>query len=45
MKAKTLIELNLARDIKANKKSFYWYISDKRKSKENVLKTFFTQRV
>ncbi|GAB0175629.1 hypothetical protein GRJ2_000028100 [Grus japonensis] len=35
-KAKFLIELNLARDIKGNKKSFYRYISDKRKTRENV---------
>ncbi|GAB0186361.1 hypothetical protein GRJ2_001101400 [Grus japonensis] len=35
-KAKALIELNLARDIKDNKKSFYRYASDKRKTRENV---------
>ncbi|KFV00164.1 hypothetical protein N340_13736, partial [Tauraco erythrolophus] len=35
-KTKAQIELNLARDIKGNKKSFYRYISDKRKTKENV---------
>ncbi|GAB0191906.1 mitochondrial enolase superfamily member 1 [Grus japonensis] len=35
-KAKALIELNLARDIKGNKKSFYRYVSDKRKTRENV---------
>ena len=35
-KAKALIELNLARDIKGNKKSFYRYIGDKRKTRENV---------
>jgi len=35
-KAKGLIQLNLARDIKGNKKSFYRYISDKRKASENV---------
>ncbi|GAB0183519.1 mitochondrial enolase superfamily member 1 [Grus japonensis] len=35
-KTKTLIELNLARDVKGNKKSFYRYISDKRKTRENV---------
>ncbi|GAB0179086.1 mitochondrial enolase superfamily member 1 [Grus japonensis] len=35
-KAKVLIELNLARDVKDNKKSFYRYISDKRKTGENV---------
>ncbi|GAB0176249.1 mitochondrial enolase superfamily member 1 [Grus japonensis] len=35
-KAKALMELNLARDVKGNKKSFYRYISDKRKRRENV---------
>ncbi|KFV04324.1 hypothetical protein N340_00281, partial [Tauraco erythrolophus] len=35
-KAKTLIELNLARDIKGNKKSFYRYIGDERRTRENV---------
>ena len=35
-KAKALIELNLARDVKGNKKSFYRYISDKRKASENM---------
>ena len=35
-KAKALIELNLARDVKGNKKNFYRYISDKRKTRENV---------
>ncbi|GAB0183571.1 mitochondrial enolase superfamily member 1 [Grus japonensis] len=35
-KAKALIELNLARDIKDNKKSFYRYVSDKRKTRENA---------
>ncbi|GAB0186661.1 mitochondrial enolase superfamily member 1 [Grus japonensis] len=35
-KAKALIDLNLARDVKGNKKSFYRYISDKRKMRENV---------
>ncbi|GAB0183447.1 mitochondrial enolase superfamily member 1 [Grus japonensis] len=35
-KAKALIELNLARDIKDNKKSFYRYVSVKRKTRENV---------
>ncbi|GAB0180427.1 hypothetical protein GRJ2_000508000 [Grus japonensis] len=35
-KAKGLIELNLDRDIKGNKKSFYRYVSDKRKTRENV---------
>ena len=31
-KDKALIELNLARDVKGNKKSFYGYRSDKRKT-------------
>ncbi|KGL89856.1 hypothetical protein N301_01578, partial [Charadrius vociferus] len=35
-KAKAQIELNLARDVKGNKKSFYIYASDKRKTRENV---------
>ncbi|KGL87978.1 hypothetical protein N301_00234, partial [Charadrius vociferus] len=35
-KAKAQIELNLARDVKGYKKSFYVYISDKRKTRENV---------
>ncbi|GAB0209965.1 mitochondrial enolase superfamily member 1 [Grus japonensis] len=35
-KAKALTELNLARDVKNNKKSFYAYVSDKRKMRENV---------
>ncbi|GAB0207839.1 mitochondrial enolase superfamily member 1 [Grus japonensis] len=35
-KAKALIELNLARDAKDNKKSFYRYVSEKRKTRENV---------
>ncbi|GAB0188257.1 mitochondrial enolase superfamily member 1 [Grus japonensis] len=35
-KAKALIELNLARDVKDNKKSFYRYVSDKRTTRENV---------
>ncbi|GAB0179621.1 mitochondrial enolase superfamily member 1 [Grus japonensis] len=35
-KAKALIELNLARAVKGNKKSFYRHISDKRKTRENV---------
>jgi len=35
-KTKALIELNLARDINGNKKSFYRYTSDKRKTRENV---------
>ncbi|KFV01476.1 hypothetical protein N340_10208, partial [Tauraco erythrolophus] len=35
-KAKALIELNLARDIKGNKKGFYRYVNDKKRSRENV---------
>ncbi|GAB0180229.1 mitochondrial enolase superfamily member 1 [Grus japonensis] len=35
-KAKALIELNLARDVKDNKKSFYRYVSDKKRMRENV---------
>ncbi|GAB0209752.1 hypothetical protein GRJ2_003440900 [Grus japonensis] len=35
-KAKALIELKLARDVKDNKKSFYRYVSDKRRTRENV---------
>ncbi|GAB0190611.1 mitochondrial enolase superfamily member 1 [Grus japonensis] len=35
-KAKALTELNLARDIKGNKKSFYRYVSDKMRTRENV---------
>ncbi|KFV19046.1 hypothetical protein N340_08358, partial [Tauraco erythrolophus] len=35
-KAKALIQFNLARDIKGNKKSFYRYVSDKRRIRENV---------
>ncbi|GAB0206940.1 mitochondrial enolase superfamily member 1 [Grus japonensis] len=35
-KAKALIEISLARDIKGNKKSFYRYVSDKRRMRENV---------
>ncbi|KFV05198.1 hypothetical protein N340_02153, partial [Tauraco erythrolophus] len=35
-KSKALIELNLARDIEGNKKNFYRYVSDKRRSRENV---------
>jgi len=31
-----MTEINLARDIKGNKKSFYRYIGDKRKAKDNV---------
>ncbi|GAB0189119.1 mitochondrial enolase superfamily member 1 [Grus japonensis] len=35
-KAKALEELNLDRDVKENKKSFYTYVSDKRRMRENV---------
>ncbi|GAB0210078.1 mitochondrial enolase superfamily member 1 [Grus japonensis] len=35
-KAKTLIEISLSRDVKDNKKSFYRYVSDKRKMREHV---------
>ncbi|GAB0185045.1 mitochondrial enolase superfamily member 1 [Grus japonensis] len=35
-KVKALIEINLSRDVKGSKKSFYRYVSDKRKSRENV---------
>ncbi|GAB0182218.1 hypothetical protein GRJ2_000687100 [Grus japonensis] len=35
-KAKTHLELNLARDVKDNKKGFFKYISSKRKTRENV---------
>ncbi|GAB0203750.1 hypothetical protein GRJ2_002840600 [Grus japonensis] len=35
-KAKAQIELNLARDVKDKKKSFYRYVSDKRRTRENV---------
>ncbi|GAB0206858.1 mitochondrial enolase superfamily member 1 [Grus japonensis] len=35
-KAKALIEFSLARDVKGNKKSFYRYVSGKRKTRENV---------
>ncbi|KFQ04942.1 hypothetical protein N329_07333, partial [Haliaeetus albicilla] len=34
--AEALIELNLARAVKGNKKSFYRYVSDRRKTSENV---------
>lgn len=34
-KAKAHLELNLARDVKGNKKGFYSYIDDKKKSREN----------
>ncbi|KAK4826209.1 hypothetical protein QYF61_006153 [Mycteria americana] len=36
-KAKALIQLNLARDSKGNKESFYRYIGGKRKTRENVV--------
>ncbi|GAB0203064.1 mitochondrial enolase superfamily member 1 [Grus japonensis] len=35
-KAKALIEISLARDVKDKKKSFYRYVSDKRRTRENV---------
>ena len=35
-KAKAYLELKLARDVKNNKKSFFNYISSKRKTRENV---------
>ncbi|KAK4829028.1 hypothetical protein QYF61_001803 [Mycteria americana] len=35
-KAKAQMELNLARDNKDNKKGFYKYVGDKRKTRENV---------
>jgi len=35
-KSKALIELNLARDVKSNKKSFSRYVSDTRKAREKV---------
>ncbi|GAB0177815.1 mitochondrial enolase superfamily member 1 [Grus japonensis] len=35
-KAKALIEISLARDVRDNKKSFYRYVSDKRRTRENV---------
>ncbi|GAB0184683.1 mitochondrial enolase superfamily member 1 [Grus japonensis] len=36
MSIKALIEINLARDVKDNKKSFYRYVSGKRRTRENV---------
>lgn len=36
-KAKAHLQLNLEREIKDNKKSFFKYINSKRKSKENVV--------
>ncbi|GAB0203586.1 mitochondrial enolase superfamily member 1 [Grus japonensis] len=35
-KAKALIEISLAREVKDNKKSFYRYVSDKRRMRENM---------
>ncbi|GAB0186313.1 mitochondrial enolase superfamily member 1 [Grus japonensis] len=35
-KAKALTEISLARDVKDNRKSFYRYVSDKRRMRENV---------
>jgi len=35
-KAKAHLELNLARDVKNNKKGFFNYISSKRKTRDNV---------
>ncbi|GAB0175696.1 mitochondrial enolase superfamily member 1 [Grus japonensis] len=35
-RAKALIEISLARYVKDNKKSFYRYVSDKRRTRENV---------
>ncbi|GAB0188274.1 mitochondrial enolase superfamily member 1 [Grus japonensis] len=35
-KAKALIEISLAREVKDKKKSFYRYVSDKRRTRENV---------
>ncbi|GAB0207770.1 mitochondrial enolase superfamily member 1 [Grus japonensis] len=35
-KAKALTEISLARDVKDNKKSFYRYVRDKRRTRENV---------
>ena len=34
-KAKAWLELNLARDAKNNKNSFYWYVNQKRRAKES----------
>ncbi|KFQ55458.1 hypothetical protein N334_10646, partial [Pelecanus crispus] len=36
-KAKARLELNVARDVKNNKKGFYRYVNQKRKAKENIL--------
>ncbi|GAB0184878.1 mitochondrial enolase superfamily member 1 [Grus japonensis] len=35
-KARALTEISLARDVKDNNKSFYRYVSDKRRTRENV---------
>ncbi|GAB0203579.1 mitochondrial enolase superfamily member 1 [Grus japonensis] len=35
-KAKALIEISLAREVKDNQKSFYRYVSDKRRMRENM---------
>ncbi|GAB0207939.1 mitochondrial enolase superfamily member 1 [Grus japonensis] len=35
-KVKALTEISLVRDVKDNKKSFYRYVSDKRRRRENV---------
>ena len=35
-KAKAQMELNLARDVKDNKKGFYWYIGRRRQVKESA---------
>jgi len=35
-KAKARIELNLTGDVRGNKKSFYMYVDDKRKTRENM---------
>jgi len=35
-KVKAPIELNLARDVKGNEKSFYRYVRDKRKTRKNM---------
>ena len=35
-KAKARIELNLTGDVRDNKKSFYMYVDDKRKTRENM---------
>lgn len=36
MKAKTPLELKLAKGVKDNKKGFFKYINNKRKTKDNV---------